>query len=106
MDVGFMGWFNGLEDGKWMSQGCQLIRKRPLVNLEFYELNQKQLQGRKKVVRFTNAVIMKRKVFNPFRATFEISESPHPPATTPRADCRLPGKPGFHNQTRFGQVDL
>ena len=60
---------------------------------------------------------MKRKVFNPFRATFENSESPHPPATTPRADCRLPnglprdelglpGKPSFHNQTRFGKVDF
>ena len=40
MDVRFMGWLNGLEEGKWMSQGCQLIRKRPLVNLEFYKLNQ------------------------------------------------------------------
>ena len=41
MDVGFMGWLNGLEEGNGMSQGCPLIRKRPLVNLEFYELNQK-----------------------------------------------------------------
>ena len=49
---------------------------------------------------------MKRKVFNQFRATFEISESPHPPATTPKADCCLPAKPGFHNQTRFGTVDV
>lgn len=39
MDVGFMGWLNGLK-GKWMSQGYQLIHEWYLVNLEFYVLNQ------------------------------------------------------------------